>query len=239
MSTTEISDPYNHAEKVDPAIKSPFLALPGELRNKIYRYILKVPLYKRLDLPHRPYPDREDLRVCVALLRVSQQIYHEASTLLYGETLFKYQHPHNPIGAPSPDFRLIRALQVSFSAFTPGPLARSVRTAMNFLSSQGCLFRTLILKCELCHWEACGEIVWDRRFGQHTDIGKSICSVSVEKEIVMQLKVEACSHAGRMNAWFESQAQEIASKRSWALEEFDNVSNFGGIEGCKFRISAS
>ena len=61
----------------------PFLALPGELRNRIYQFALVAakPFAVRLQW-NRP-PD-------AALLRVNRQIFDEASGYFYAENTFRF-----------------------------------------------------------------------------------------------------------------------------------------------------
>lgn len=70
----------------------PFLELPGELRNKIYKLLLKntgrVPsgAYRSTGGPHTK------LSICASILRVSRQICHEATPYLYTYNRFN-AHP--------------------------------------------------------------------------------------------------------------------------------------------------
>lgn len=70
----------------------PFLQLPGEIRNKIYRLLLKntsqVPsgAYRSSGGPHTK------LSIRASILRVSRQIYHEATPYLYTSNRFN-AHP--------------------------------------------------------------------------------------------------------------------------------------------------
>ena len=59
----------------------PFLALPGELRNRIYQYsiVRSKPFAVKLQFSSRD----------TALLQVNRQIYREASTIFYSENTFK------------------------------------------------------------------------------------------------------------------------------------------------------
>ncbi|KAL9072697.1 MAG: hypothetical protein Q9161_003406 [Pseudevernia consocians] len=74
----------------------PFLALPSEIRNKIYRYLLSTKHTKRVLTPG----PEEDVSLLVKLcpshiyefqtnvLGVSRQVYREATAIFYGENLF-------------------------------------------------------------------------------------------------------------------------------------------------------
>ena len=64
-----------------PPPLSPFLALPGEIRNKIYRYALVAPKPYAVKLQFAPLD--------TALLRVNKQIFSEASTIFYHESTFR------------------------------------------------------------------------------------------------------------------------------------------------------
>ena len=60
----------------------PFLTLPGELRNKIYRMCLVGPSIYTLNLRFPP-------RRASSLLCVNKQVYHEAAPIFYAENVFR------------------------------------------------------------------------------------------------------------------------------------------------------
>ena len=59
----------------------PFLSLPGEIRNMIYRYALVSPKTYTVKLQFPPSD--------TALLRVNRQIFREASSIFYHENYFR------------------------------------------------------------------------------------------------------------------------------------------------------
>lgn len=62
-----------------------FLNLPGEIRNQIYRFAL---------LSERPFAVQLQFApLDTALLRVNKQIYAEASTIFYHESVFRFPQP--------------------------------------------------------------------------------------------------------------------------------------------------
>ena len=64
-----------------------FLNLPGELRNKIYRYALVVDRRPfALQMPEKLHPESY---ADTALLRVNKQVFREASTIFYHENTFR------------------------------------------------------------------------------------------------------------------------------------------------------
>ncbi|KAI9712498.1 MAG: hypothetical protein M1812_006914 [Candelaria pacifica] len=73
-------------EGVDAKTAFPFLKLPPELRNMIYRYLLvaKDPI----DIGTRNAACRTEPVVCVAILRVSRQTHIESAPILYSENRF-------------------------------------------------------------------------------------------------------------------------------------------------------
>lgn len=60
----------------------PFLSLPGEIRNNIYRYALVSPKPYTVKLQFPPSD--------TGLLRANKQIYSEASTIFYHENTFRF-----------------------------------------------------------------------------------------------------------------------------------------------------
>lgn len=63
-------------------IESPFLALAGEIRNRIYRYVLVSSQPFAVQLQFAPLD--------TALLRVNKQIHAEASSIFYHENAFRF-----------------------------------------------------------------------------------------------------------------------------------------------------
>ncbi|CAF9937817.1 hypothetical protein IMSHALPRED_000558 [Imshaugia aleurites] len=61
----------------------PFLALPGEIRNRIYRFALVTSRPFPVQLQWNRPPD-------TALLRVNRQVFDEASTIFYAENTFRF-----------------------------------------------------------------------------------------------------------------------------------------------------
>ncbi|EPS45506.1 hypothetical protein H072_538 [Dactylellina haptotyla CBS 200.50] len=74
----------------------PFLRLPRELRDEIYKYFVAIPLPPVPD-PIRRLPNEYALppymtpRLDVAILRVNKQIHDEASRILYSQNVFRIQ----------------------------------------------------------------------------------------------------------------------------------------------------
>lgn len=60
----------------------PFLALPGEIRNQIYRLILLSFTPFTIKLQFAP--------LFTALMRVNRQIYHESAGIFYSENTFRF-----------------------------------------------------------------------------------------------------------------------------------------------------
>lgn len=69
------------ALSAQPATKCLLLALPGEIRNRIYRYVLLKPKPFAVRLQFSPRD--------TALLLVNKQVYREASTIFYYENTFR------------------------------------------------------------------------------------------------------------------------------------------------------
>ena len=63
-------------------IQSLFLALPGEIRNRIYRYALVTSQPFAVQLQFAPLD--------TALLRVNKEVYAEASSIFYHENAFRF-----------------------------------------------------------------------------------------------------------------------------------------------------
>ena len=59
----------------------PFLALPGEIRNQVYRAVLVLPLPFAVKMQFAPRD--------TALLRVNKQVFKEASAIFYHENTFR------------------------------------------------------------------------------------------------------------------------------------------------------
>ena len=80
-----------HAQDVH--ITSPFLALPPELRNKIYGYLFSGNILQIIELggPKRVrlYPANTEFNA-TALLRANRQIYTEASNLVFATNMFVF-----------------------------------------------------------------------------------------------------------------------------------------------------
>ncbi|KAH7124124.1 hypothetical protein B0J11DRAFT_331535 [Dendryphion nanum] len=74
----------------------PFLQLPGEIRNKIYKLVFGGRkfniVYKRMDLRRRNshvFHSFDSQKNLLALLRVCRQIYAEGALILYQESIFE------------------------------------------------------------------------------------------------------------------------------------------------------
>ena len=70
----------------------PFLALPGEIRNRIYRFVL---------VAERPFTVQLQWSkpLETALLRVNKQVFEEASSIFYAENAFRFSEALF-VGAP-------------------------------------------------------------------------------------------------------------------------------------------
>lgn len=89
----------------DTTILSPLLALPGELRNIIYRLLLTsvIPtrMRRRMSQSHgsAPQDGLPLVSIAIALLSTCKQVYAEASPILYSENMFS-AHPSLLISLP-------------------------------------------------------------------------------------------------------------------------------------------
>jgi len=82
LSLSEGQTPLNTPTMASTAsIGCPLLALPGEIRNRIYRYILIKPNPFAVKLQFSPRD--------TALLQVHKMVYKEASTIFYYENTFR------------------------------------------------------------------------------------------------------------------------------------------------------
>ncbi len=82
LSLSEGQTPLNTPTMANPAsIDCPLLALPGEIRNRIYRYVLIKPNPFAVKLQFSPRD--------TALLQVNKMVYKEASTVFYYENTFR------------------------------------------------------------------------------------------------------------------------------------------------------
>jgi hypothetical protein len=91
------------------AKKTEFIDLPIEIRNEIYRLLLVNPLLEEsssVGLYEEFNPHKYELSP--ALLQVSKQIHHEASSILYGQNRFFLTVIYDSCRAFSPIFRYIR-----------------------------------------------------------------------------------------------------------------------------------
>lgn len=88
----------SHKTAVNVLQTFPFLKLPAELRNKIYRSLLVfdralVPF--RIRVPHNF--DRDLRRIDVAIIRVNKQVYSEACAIWLEENEFVYQEIYDTV----------------------------------------------------------------------------------------------------------------------------------------------
>lgn len=106
---------------------SPFLALPGEIRNRIYRLTVVTARPFAVQLQWNRPRD-------AALLRVNKQIFDEASGIFYAENTFRFpealfvgapilQQLQTLYRVPSARLRMMRSvvLDVPVSFFSPKP----------------------------------------------------------------------------------------------------------------------
>ncbi|KAI4661574.1 uncharacterized protein J4E78_004363 [Alternaria triticimaculans] len=75
---------------------SPLLQLPGELRNRIYKFVLHYHLPIYVDIPaledeHGNSVPRENTRRMLALLYTCRQIHSEASMMYYALNTFQFE----------------------------------------------------------------------------------------------------------------------------------------------------
>ena len=103
---------------------SALLALPGEIRNRIYRYVLVKQSPFSIKLQFFPLD--------AALLRVNKQVYREASGIFYHENVFRFREELFT-GAP-----ILRHLE-SFYRVPEGRL-RSMRRVLIDLPVCVCVF---------------------------------------------------------------------------------------------------
>ena len=93
-----------------------FLALPGEIRNRIYRFALVTARPFAVQLQwNRPLD--------TALLRVNKQIFDEASGIFYAENTFRFPE----------------------ALFVEAPILQQLRTLYRVSSSLLCMMRSVIL----------------------------------------------------------------------------------------------
>lgn len=90
--TTTRATQASHDTAVDVLQSFPFLKLPAELRNKIYRSLL---IFDCTLTPFRPYKQynftRKLRQIDVTIIRVNKQIYSEARDIWLKENEFEYQ----------------------------------------------------------------------------------------------------------------------------------------------------
>ena len=90
----------------------PFLALPGEIRNRIYRFVV---------VAERPFTVKLQWTrtLDTALLRVNKQVFEEASSIFYAENAFRFPEALF-VGAP-----ILQQLQTLYRI--PRPRLRMLR----------------------------------------------------------------------------------------------------------------
>jgi hypothetical protein len=91
---------YSNAARQKNHAVFPFMKLPGELRNKVYKHCLvlrrpfdlwpMIPLDAAPETEHVTLVDKDLRHINTALLRVSRQVYQEAVGLLYGCNRFRF-----------------------------------------------------------------------------------------------------------------------------------------------------
>lgn len=93
MSNMTCEEPQRCEELTEFNQPSPFLRLPRELRDEIYRYSLcQEPL---IEITRWTLVDRDPSFKCPSpgLLRTSRQIYHESIEILYSKNTFAFEKP--------------------------------------------------------------------------------------------------------------------------------------------------
>lgn len=143
----------------------PFLQLPAEIRNEIYRHALMInrimtvertpdgPIVKKSMIAHS---DPEEWHpISTAILRTSNQIYQEASAILYGENCFQYHFydhilfgvgPETPFGSAMNNFRSMQNLTIVLSLTDENGYVEEVCHLMKTLAAIGCSFKELRLR---------------------------------------------------------------------------------------------
>ena len=98
---TLVLSSVNMMEASSNCTESPLLKLPLKIRFKIYRYLylntkpIGIPSSRQYHEEHFGWDVSRALKLPVAALRVCQQLYHEGSTILYGENKFAFKINEN------------------------------------------------------------------------------------------------------------------------------------------------
>ncbi len=123
LSLSEGQTPLNTPTMASPAsIDCPLLALPGEIRNRIYRYVLIKPNPFAVKFQFSPRD--------TALLQANRMVYMEASTIFYYENTFRIpeslflgapilQHMENFYHVPGWRLKSMKRLVVEIPVRTP------------------------------------------------------------------------------------------------------------------------
>jgi len=199
-------------------VQSSLLSLPAEIRNMIFGYIV-IPLGKVVWLRGSGAARVSTHPVHTALLRTSRQLYQEASTLLYGRTLFLYDWveyeictvgKHSPSNVP---LKLVQNLEVTF--FTSYPPLMSMHGVCRFLKAladQQCSFNRLALHYD--HSQPGEDDLLGLKSPNGAKLLELTCAVGVRKELEINF-FYGYYDDGTRSTMFKDHIKDIAKGKSW------------------------
>ncbi len=203
--------------------KSPFLALPAEIRNDIYHYLMishcgltfidpdTTPVLKNDD------SGDWDVSIDTPLLRTCHQVYQEASAILYGENFFLCfcSNTYNPFNFPMANFKLLQNLEVTIRVSYKKSSVGSISAFLSTLVVQQCSFKNLTLNYNVTPQGE--EDFLTPTFGKGTELLEPTCAIKVQCELELGFQPRGLDETTA--TLLRGHIDAVAARKSWIATE--------------------
>lgn len=221
-----------------PGATSPLFRLSATIRQKIYRHIMiahqsTIILDKGPSSMVRKHGSGtyRVLTIDSAFLRTSQQIYREASAVLYGENFFEYSFNKRQLlkigrdvsfGFPTNNFALIRHLKLVLQITSPDSPLKSACEFLQILATLQCSFERLVIRYKTVE-EDIEYLIGEMK--RHPALVKSICALTLQTEIDVGFTCWELGFDKPLSTILRDHAGAIAAEKSWVAVATEELSD--------------